>query len=64
MGAISDFEDGDSTVSASISNKEKGKREKNYRKKSKAGNIPFRHMGAIRKVGKKRMRNWKKRSKN
>ena len=34
-----------STVSESISNKEKRKRTKNYRKKSKAMNIPFRPMG-------------------
>ena len=49
------------TVSASISRSEK---KTNYRKKSNVRNITFRPMGEILKTGKKRFRNWKKRSKN
>ena len=63
-GEISDFEDGNSTDFAAISYKERRNPKKNYRKKSNAMNIPFRHMGKIRKNGKKRMRNWNQRSDN
>ena len=49
---------GNSTVSAVISNVEKRKSEKNYRKQSDAIYIPFRPMEKIRKNGKNRMQNW------